>query len=272
MKLLFPLALVALLVACAPPSTPTLFTPEVPTPTAAVAPLDLSSTMEVGSRFLYEDGTTLVAVPSGPFVMGHGTADNPEHGVTLSAFWIYATKVTNHQYLLCEAQGRCSPPDPLDNPVYSDFEAQNQPVVGVTYAEAAAYCRYVNGALPTEAQWEKAARGPTANRYPWGNADPSCSLLNFDNCQKHTTEVNQYTVGGSFYGALDMAGNVYEWTADWFDPLYYKNSPPRDPPGPDLGRARVIRASGYRSNATQSLSYARAFSSPGDHRRDLGFR
>ena len=272
MRVLHALAIVAALAACAPPATQILFTPEVPTATPAAAPLDLSPPLELGSRFLYEDGTTLVAVPSGPFVMGHGTADNPEHKVTLSGFWIYATKVTNHQYSLCEAQGRCPPPDLADNLVYADFDGQNDPVVGVTYAQAAAYCSYVNGTLPTEAQWEKAARGPDANLYPWGNADPSCTLLNFNNCQKHTTEVNQYEAGKSYYGALDMAGNVYEWTADWFDPLYYESSPPSDPLGPDSGRARVIRASGYRSNATQSSSYARAYTSPGDHRRDLGFR
>jgi hypothetical protein len=173
---------------------------------------------------------------------------------------------------LCAAEGACPAPDPVDNLVYSDFESQNEPVVGVTYAGAAAYCNYVNGALPTEAQWEKAARGPDANLYPWGNEDPICTLLNFNNCQKQTTDVTRYPEGKSHYGAMDMAGNVYEWIADWYDPLYYKSSPPDDPPGPDSGRARVIRSSGYRSNATQSLSYARAFSSPNDHRRDLGFR
>ncbi len=204
--------------------------------------------------------------------MGHGHADDPEHSVTLSDYWIYATEVTNRQYSLCVTQGVCTAPDATDALNYSDFASQNQPVVGVTYAQAEAYCNYVNGDLPTEAQWEKAARGPDANLYPWGNADPSCDLLNFNNCVKQSADVGKYDKGKSYYGAFDMAGNVYEWVLDWYDPLYYRNSPPGDPPGPDTGRARVIRSSGYRSDAIQTLAYARSFSSPGDHRRDLGFR
>ena len=98
--------------------------------------------MEVGSSFTYVDGTTLVAVPIGPFLMGHGSADNPEHTVTLSDYWIYATKVTNSQYALCVAQGRCTPPTATDNLNYSAFAGQNDPVVGVTYDQATTYCNY----------------------------------------------------------------------------------------------------------------------------------
>ena len=118
-------------------------------------------------------------------------------------------------------------------------------MVGVTYDQAMAYCNYVNGSLPTEAQWEKAARGPDGNLYPWGNDQPTCDLLNFNNCVHDLTDVMKYPKGKSAYGALDMEGNVFEWTADWYDALYYKNSPPGDPPGPDTGKARVIRSSSY---------------------------
>ena len=218
---------------CAPASTPIPPTPTRLPPTATLVPLDLSAPMQTGSSFTYVDGGTLVAVPSGPFLMGHGTADNPEHKVTLSDFWIYAMKVTNTQYALCVAEGQCTPPDSVDNLNYSDFASQNNPVVGVTYDQAVAYCNYVNGSLPTEAQWEKAARGQDGNLYPWGKADPVCDLLNFNNCVRDTTDVTKYPKGKSFYGALDMEGNVFEWTADWYDPLYYKISPPGDPPGPD---------------------------------------
>ncbi len=228
--------------------------------------------MEVGSHIAYLDGTTLMAVPSGTFVMGHGQAANPEHNITLSDFWIYATEVTNRQYALCVSQGVCSQPNLLDDLNYSEFSSQNLPVVGVIYDQAQSYCNYVNGDLPTEAQWEKAARGPDNSLYPWGNADPSCDLLNFNNCVKQSTDVMNYNRGKSYYGALGMEGNVYEWVFDWYDPLYYRNSPPGDPAGPDSGSARVIRSSGYRSNAVQSLSYARSFTTPQDHRRDLGFR
>jgi formylglycine-generating enzyme required for sulfatase activity len=265
-------ALVLLLSSCSRPPAPVVITLTAPAPTATVAPVDLSAPMQVGSMHAYTDGTTLVAVPSGPFKMGHGTADNPEHTVTLSDYWIYSTKVTNAQYALCVAQERCTAPDPADNPDYSAFGSRNNPVVGVTYDQAQSYCGYMNGSLPTEAQWEKAARGLDAPLYPWGKSDPSCELLNFNNCVKHTTDVTQYAKGKSYYGALDMEGNAYEWIADWYDPLYYKASPPGDPPGPADGRARVQRGSSYRSKPGEVVAYARLFGSPNTHRGDLGFR
>jgi hypothetical protein len=204
--------------------------------------------------------------------MGHGTADNPAHRVLLSDFWIFSTEVTNQQYSLCEALGRCTPPEPIDNPAYSSFEGLNQPVVGVTHDQAAAYCQFVGGDLPTEAQWEKAARGSEARPYPWGEAEPACDLLNFSDCAGELEDVVENPDGASVFGALNMAGNAYEWVADWYDPLYYDTSPQGDPPGPENGRTRVIRSSGFRSTADQSLSYARFYSSPTDHQPDLGFR
>ena len=264
--------LAALLAACAPPTTPVVVTLTAAAPTATVAPVDLSPVMQAGSTFVYTDGTSLAAVPSGPFKMGHGTAENPEHTVTLSDYWIYSTKVTNAQYALCGAQDRCDPPDATDNPDYSAFESRNKPVVGVTYDQATSYCNYMNGSLPTEAQWEKAARGPEASLYPWGSGNPSCDLLNFNNCEKQITDVTKYPKGESAYGALDMEGNVFEWVADWYDPLYYKASPPGDPPGPADGRARVQRGSGFRSKPGEVVAYARSFASPKTHRADLGFR
>jgi hypothetical protein len=204
--------------------------------------------------------------------MGHGTADNPEHTVNLSDFWIYSTEVTNHQYSVCVAQGRCSAPIPDDNPAYTDYEAQNRPVVGVTYDQAREYCNFMNGDLPTEAQWEKAARGEDARIYPWGEQAPSCDLLNFGTCVEASSDVTDRANGASPYGALDMAGNVYEWVADWYDPVYYASSPGGDPPGPAAGRARVVRSSGFRSSATDSVAYARSFEAPGNSGADLGFR
>ncbi len=272
MRRLYAGLVVLLLAACATPATSVPVTLTAPVPTATVAPVSLVPAAAVGASMTYADGTTLVAVPNGPFKMGHGTAENPEHSVTLSDYWIYATKVTNAQYALCVAQERCTPPDPAENLEYAAFESRNDPVVGVTYDQAQAYCNYLNAALPTEAQWEKAARGPNGSSYPWGSADPACALLNFNNCVKHTTDVTQYPKGKSYYGALDMEGNVYEWVSDWYDPLYYKTSPVGDPPGPADGKARVQRGSSFRSSPDQTVAYARSFGSPRDHSRELGFR
>ncbi len=266
------LAISLVLNSCVPASAPIPSTATSVPPTPTILPINLSAPMEIGSSFLYVDGETLVAVPNGPFNMGHGSAGNPEHKVILSDFWIYSTKVTNGQYALCDEQGQCTTPDTADNLGYKDFASQNDPVVGVTYDQAMTYCNYVNGSLPTEAQWEKAARGLDGNLFPWGNNPPTCDLLNFNNCVHDLTDVTKYQKGKSAYGALDMEGNVFEWTADWYDALYYKNSPPGDPPGPDTGKARVIRSSSYKSTDVQTPAYARFFDSPGIHRRDLGFR
>ena len=263
---------VLLLGSCAPAPTsiPVTLTAPAPTPTAEV--VSQAPVCQIGSTFLHADGTILVAVPSGEFTMGHGNADNPAHRVILSDYWIYSTEVTNQQYSVCVAQGRCNPPDSTDNPGFGGFQSLNKPVVGVTHDQARAYCSFMGGDLPTEAQWEKAARGSDARPYPWGTSDPSCDLLNYNNCTKQAADVTGSQDGHSPYGALNMAGNVYEWVEDWYDPRYYTASPTGDPPGPAEGRARVIRSSGYHGSADQSLSYGRSYSSPDDHRPDLGFR
>jgi formylglycine-generating enzyme required for sulfatase activity len=266
------MVLVVLLASCSPRPTEVFVTLTVPPPTATAAALDLVPPVEVGASFSHADGTTLVAVPHGEFLMGHGSADNPEHKVILSDYWIYSTEVTNTEYSLCVAQGWCSPPSLDDNSEYQAAAALQRPVVGVSYDQARSYCQFMGGDLPTEAQWEKAARGTDAGRYPWGEAEPACDLANFGRCLKHTDEVTRPEHGKSIYGALNMAGNVYEWVADWYDPVYYETGPSGDPAGPAGGRARVIRSSGYRSSADQMLSYARSYAAPDDHRPDLGFR
>lgn len=260
-----------------PPATQLPASTEAPagenTATPTLVTIDLSGPpMEVGSTYPYFDGTILAAVPAGEFVMGRSGSDNPEHKVSLSSFWIYSTKVTNQQYARCVAVGLCAAPDTQDNQGYTTHSRLNDPVTGVNYDQAAAYCKFVNGRLPTEAEWEKAARGPSGNIYPWGDAAPSCDLLNFNNCFGKTTDVTNYKDGRSFYGALDMSGNTFEWVADWYDPFYYKNGPTQDPIGPDTGNKRSIRSSGYKSSSEQVALTVRFYAKPGEHRRDLGFR
>lgn len=259
----------------APPANTVAPAPTEAVPPATLAPVALAGPeMKVGSKYPYVDGTILVAVPGGPFTMGRGGLDNPEHQVTLSDFWIYSTKVTNQQYAFCVLLGQCTPPDAKDNANYTDPKWKSFPVVGVNWSQADAYCKFVHGELPTEAQWEKTARGPVdvANIYPWGNNAPVCDVLNFNNCVGKTTRVDHYLQGASYYSALDMEGNAFEWAADWYDFLYYKKSTAQDPMGPDVGTERSVRSAGYKAVVDQVQAAVRFKANPNDHRRDLGFR
>jgi formylglycine-generating enzyme required for sulfatase activity len=241
------------------------------TPTLQV--IDLAGPlMEVGSTWQYVDGSTLVAVPAGEFIMGHGNPDNPEHKVTLSEFWIYRNEVANKQYALCVALGKCSPPDPQANPAFGNPLRVNEPVIGVNWDQAQAYCKFVNGRLPTEAEWEKTARGPEGNIYPWGDATPGCDLANIGRCKPGVTPVTEYPQGASFYGATNMAGNVFEWVADWYSPNYYGQSPAENPLGPELGTFRSVRSSSFESDSYLAESARRFREKPIEQRPDLGFR
>ena len=274
--------------ACAPTSTESITTTSAPTqqlvatalPTVTKSLVTQTSeiipvtgpSMEVGSVRSYVDGSNLVAVPAGEFTMGIGEAENPEHIVNLKDYWIYSTEVTNQQFKLCVEMGQCTPPELEINLSFIDFTHANDPVVGVTYSQAAAYCEFVNGRLPTEAEWEKAARGPQGSIFPWGDEKPSCDLLNFNNCAGERTSVIDYPDGKSYYGSLDMAGNVFEWVADWYDAKYYDNSPSENPPGPDKGNFRSIRSSSFKSDSDQIPVTNRFFEDPQKGRYDLGFR
>ncbi|MBL8101356.1 MAG: SUMF1/EgtB/PvdO family nonheme iron enzyme [Anaerolineales bacterium] len=228
--------------------------------------------MAVGSKYTYVDGTVLVAVPGGPFIMGYNFADNPEREISVGDFWIYSTKVTNAQYALCVQLGKCSPPKTEDSPTYGDARFIKFPVTGVTHAQATDYCSFVHGRLPTEAEWEKTARGPEGNLFPWGNGGPNCNLLNYKFCVSKTTWVNEYKDGISYYSAFDMSGNAREWVADWYSPTYNIESPEPDPLGPELGEKRSVRGSSYQDSADPSLSAHRFSLDPEETLPDLGFR
>ena len=198
------------------------------------------------------DGMVMVYVPEGSFLMGSADGDLdaydsefPQHQVTLDAFWLDQTEVTNGQYERCVADGECRA-----NVDYgSDFSGENQPVVGVSWDDAADYCAWAGGQLPTEAQWEYAARGPESLTYPWGDSAPDLTLLNYDWNVGRTTDVGSYPAGASWVGVLDMAGNVYEWVADWYDADYYDSSPVANPAGPTSGETKVLRGGSWRADA-----------------------
>jgi hypothetical protein len=228
--------------------------------------------VELGSKYLYVDGTVLIAVPGGPFIMGYNFSDNPERVVTVGDTWIYSTKVTNQQYALCVQAGKCSPPEKENSPTYGDYRYINFPVTGVNHAQAGDYCAFVKGRLPTEAEWEKTARGPEGNIFPWGNQAAGCSLLNYAFCEGKTTEVNEYELGVSYYGAWDMSGNAREWVADWYSPTYNVDNPVADPLGPEFGEKRSVRGSSYQDSADPSLSAHRFSLDPLETLPDLGFR
>ncbi len=196
----------------------------------------------------------MVYVPAGEFLMGSPDGEgyddeHPLHTVYLDAFWIDKTEVTNAMYQQCVNAGVCQ-----ENHDYGvAFNGPDQPVVGVNWYDAKTYCEWVGKRLPTEAEWEKAARGTDGRKYPWGNQSPNCSLLNYVShggaCVGRTAPVGSYPAGASPYGALDMAGNVWEWVSDWYNANYYINSPPSNPTGPNSGEKRSLRGGGWRYNA-----------------------
>ena len=161
----------------------------------------------------------MVTVPAGTFPMGADLAppgdESPLHMVTLPAFLIYRYEVTNADYRKCVQAGLCD--EPQDLRFYADADAADHPVVFVTWYDADAYCSWLDERLPTEAEWEKAARGTDGRDYPWGS-EPSPDRLNAGLRFEGTLAVGSFPAGASPYGALDMAGNVWEWTADWYLP------------------------------------------------------
>jgi formylglycine-generating enzyme required for sulfatase activity len=289
-KIIFIVIFSVLLSSCnigvTPPASETESTPQPtrqPTEAQSSTPTDTSTPelvtidlagppMEVGSRYTYVDGAILVAVPGGPFTMGYNFADNPVREVTVSDFWIYSAKVTNQQYALCVQAGKCSAPDPEKNPDFGQYRYINFPVTGVTYAQATDYCSFVKGRLPTEAEWEKTARGPEGNIFPWGDEAPKCSLLNYIFCKGRTTYINEYEDGISYYGAFDMSGNVREWAADWYSPSYNVDSPVPNPLGPEFGEKRSVRGSGFQDSANATIAAHRFSLDPLESLPDLGFR
>ena len=255
----------------APPTESTQATPESSPVVELVNPV--TAPMELHSTFRYVDGTLLVAMPGGPSKQGSPTLpDNPPHDVVVDDVWAYATKVTNFQYMFCVEVGECTPPDTVDNPVWLDPIHFNDPVVGVTHSQGADYCTWVRGRYATDAEWEKLARGPDGLQFPWGEEPPSCALLNTADCVGKPSMVLNYPDGKSYYDAWDMAGNVYEWVADWYDPKSVINIVGDNPLGPEFGEKRSVRSLGFSRSFFEAEPARRWSLKPEEHKNDLGFR
>jgi formylglycine-generating enzyme required for sulfatase activity len=263
------------------------------------------------------DEAAMVEVPAGPFLRGSTSADmdgdfkecvrvegddcsrawfedeGPRQSITVDAFWIDLHEVTNAQYESCVVSGGCAPVDASACEVWGEggwMPAERDwvlnrlggarfPRVCVTWHEAAAYCAWAQKRLPTEAEWEKAARGTDARRYPWGAEEANCTRAQMkigdgaDGCGKQgTAEVGSFAAAKSPYGALDMAGNAHEWVQDVEEPNFYERAAETNPVNTEGGGARVIRGGSWSSTGSWVRTANRGGFSPDARNVYTGFR
>lgn len=262
----------------------TLLIPRRAEPAASLPARSTSTAVEpAATRISDMDEMIQVYVPSGEFLMGAAqdddqasAAERPQRRVHLKAFWIDRTEVTNKMYARCVAERACSPPSRkesktresyFDNPAYQEY-----PVIFVSWQMAVDYCRWAGRRLPTEAEWEKAARGVEGKVYPWGDELPTPARANFDNQIGDTSRVGGFPAGVSPYGALDMAGNVAEWVADWYAEDAYILQPDQQPAGPDEGLFRVIRGGSWYNPARAMRTVFRLWNYPNLLSDSVGIR
>ncbi len=238
-----------------------------------------------------EFGVAMALVPAGPFEMGSddGAEDEqPAHTVTLDDFYIDQFEVTNAQYAVCLEAGACQPTTDTTafassysrRIYYGNAEYADYPVIYATWYEAQEYCAWRGARLPTEAEWEKAARGGLeGNSFPWGDEAPVCEAgaengAKFDDnadCNDTDTEqVGSYSPNG--YGLYDMAGNVWEWVSDWYDAAYYARSPTENPTGPEEAGFPVVRGGSWGNDADHQRVSDRRINDPKSGSLNIGFR
>jgi formylglycine-generating enzyme required for sulfatase activity len=215
----------------------------------------------------------MVFIEAGDFLMGDeegGRDEQPPHTVLLNAYWIDRLPVTNQEFkMFVDVTGHRKPPH-WTSGTYP-LEQARHPVTNVSYHDALAYAEWVGKRLPSEAEWEKAARGTQGQNYPWGDAFRKDNV-NSSNDYGGTTAVDEFTGGASPYGVMDMCGNVLEWCADWYYDEYYKISPLDNPAGPEGGQYRVVRGGFYGENRLAVRCASRHFSPPSTMQDHIGFR
>jgi formylglycine-generating enzyme required for sulfatase activity len=235
----------------------------------------------------------MVRIPAGEFTMGSLDNDassskdeHPQHTVYLDEYWIDQYEVTNRQYKqFCDATSRSYPSDPKFSGMDNHFtNYPDYPVVNVSWDDASAYARWAGNRLPTEAEWEKAARGTDGRKYPWGNDEPDAGgfyRANYSGTDsisarrdgfRYTSPVGSYERGKSSYGCYDMAGNVWEWCSDWYDENYYGRSSDRNPQGASSGSSRAFRGGCWINYAWVLRCAYRYWGGPAGRWNGLGFR
>ena len=251
-------------VAVTPPSTLVALPPAAPGLLAMCPTLEVTATPAPGTP------GDMVLIPGGSFSMGCDQSRQlntcvsdqlPLHTLYISPFKIDRFEVTNAQYAECVNKGACQPPAFASSATRPDYYFNptfaNYPVVNVSWQDAQTYCTWAGKRLPTEAEWERSARGDGSwGLYPWGNQTPDCSLANYYSnlgyCAQDTLAVGSMTAGMNSFGIFDLSGNVTEWVADWYSPYYYRKSPENNPPGPDpsiLNPRRVARGGSWEDKA-----------------------
>jgi len=224
--------------------------------------------------------TTMVEIPEGPFTMGFdGTQaledERPKHQVRLPTFFMDLHEVTTVQYASFLAATNRDAPWQWNEVNLSQHS--DRPVIGVDWSDADAYCQWRGKRLPTEAEWEKSARGTDGRSYPWGNHVPSKDLANFAlgarfSYSQVLMPVQSYEQGKSPYGLYHMAGNVWEWVQDWYGANYYEVSPEYNPQGPEQGQFKVLRGGSWSDLPKYLLTYGRFKLSPETRNSYIGFR
>lgn len=274
-----------------------------PTPSAAPILTVVSPTQEAAlpnpgdTRISPIDGMVEVYIPPGEYMMGStaldpGVRDDqmPQHPVSLAGFWLDRTEISNNMYSRCVEAGVCISPARLSSALrknyYQNPDYAAYPVVWVTWYDATTYCKWVGRRLPNEAEWEMAARGHDSLTYPWGDKLPTGAHANFcdANCQMagadksvddgyaDTAPNGAYPQGASSFKILELAGNVWEWVADWYGADYYAYSEKQNPIGPASGDWRVLRGGSFENNAYEIRAANRYQSAPDVASVTFGFR